>query len=67
MGGKVYQNYAGYSNFKKLTFFRPCTAMKYKYIDSLFSDSIDWDLIQLHWKDLFFFGYAVKKIGELQS
>lgn len=38
-------------NFKQLTFFRPSPDMKYKHIDSLFSDTIDWDLIELHWKD----------------
>ncbi|NHN33221.1 Tn3 family transposase [Paenibacillus agricola] len=40
-------------NWKNLTFFRPDKNTVYKYIDSLFSDTIDWELLETHWKDLF--------------
>jgi len=39
-------------NWKDLRFFRPSTDARYKHIDSLFSDTIDWDLIETHWPDL---------------
>lgn len=38
-------------NWKDLKFFRP-SKEKYKNIDALFKDEIDWDLIKTHWKDL---------------
>lgn len=53
-------------NFKKLTFFRPSSDMKYKHIDSLFSDTIDWDLIELHWKDLLRVVLSIKH-GKISS
>jgi len=39
-------------NWKDLRFFRPSTDARYKHIDSLFTDTIDWDLIETHWPDL---------------
>ena len=39
-------------NWKGLKFFRPSKDAVYKHVDLLFSDSIDWDLIQTHWRDL---------------
>lgn len=39
-------------NWKDLKFFRPTKNSKYKHIDSLFSDTIDWKLIETHWADL---------------
>ena len=39
-------------NWKDLKFFRPTKNAKYKHIDSLFNDTIDWDLIETHWPDL---------------
>ncbi|NRD81010.1 Tn3 family transposase [Bacillus sp. BRMEA1] len=53
-------------NFKQLTFFRPSTDIKYKHIDSLFSDTIDWDLIELHWKDLLRVVLSIKH-GKISS
>lgn len=53
-------------NFKKLVFFRPNPEMKYKHIDSLFTDTIDWDLIQLHWKDLLRVVLSIKH-GKISS
>jgi TnpA family transposase len=40
-------------NWKDLTFFRPDKSVKYSHIDSLFKDTIDWNLIKTHWKDIF--------------
>lgn len=39
-------------NWRDLTFFRPSKDAKYRHIDGLFSDTIDWQLIQDHWPDL---------------
>jgi len=39
-------------NWKELHFFRPSKKSRYKHIDSLFSETIDWELIETHWKDL---------------
>src|ERR1700731_3970822 len=33
-------------NWKDLTFFRPSKDAKYRHIDNLFSDTVDWQLIQ---------------------
>ncbi|PGV89606.1 Tn3 family transposase, partial [Bacillus cereus] len=40
-------------NWKDLKFFRPSKHIQYKHIDPLFSDVIDWKLIETHWQDLF--------------
>ena len=39
-------------NWKDLRFFRPSKDTRYRHIDNLFSDTIDWDLIEAHWQDL---------------
>lgn len=39
-------------NIKDLVFYRPERKKKYKHIDSLFKESIDWALIETHWQDL---------------
>ncbi|MCD8525471.1 MAG: Tn3 family transposase [Gammaproteobacteria bacterium] len=39
-------------NWKDLTLFRPTKNTKYKHIDTLFSDTIDWDIIEKHWQDM---------------
>lgn len=39
-------------NIKDLVFYRPDKKKKYKHIDSLFKESIDWELIETHWQDL---------------
>lgn len=39
-------------NIKDLTFFRPDKTVRYQYIDSLFSESIQWELIQKHLPDM---------------
>jgi TnpA family transposase len=39
-------------NWKDLRFFRPSKDTTYRHIDGLFSDTIDWELIETHWPDL---------------
>lgn len=39
-------------NIQDLTFYRPNKGKKYKKIDQLFGDPIDWELIETHWQDL---------------
>ena len=39
-------------NWKDLIFYRPHKGTKYTHIDSLFTDVIDWQLIETHWQDL---------------
>ena len=37
---------------KDLVFYRPDRKTTYQHIDALFSDTIDWGLIETHWQDL---------------
>ena len=39
-------------NWQGLIFYRPNKGTKYEHIDSLFTDVIDWQLIETHWPDL---------------
>ena len=39
-------------NWKDLSFFRPSKDTRYRHIDSLFSETVDWQLIEAHWPDL---------------
>ncbi|MGB3633620.1 MAG: Tn3 family transposase [Rubrobacteraceae bacterium] len=39
-------------NWKDLIFYRPDEDITYDHIDSLFSDTVDWKLIETHWRDL---------------
>lgn len=39
-------------NWKDLKFYRADKDTKYHHIDQLFSDTVDWDLIETHWQDL---------------
>lgn len=39
-------------NWKDLKFHRPYRAAKYKHIDGLFKDTVDWKLIETHWQDM---------------
>jgi len=39
-------------NWKDLKFYRPSKETVYQHIDSLFRDTIDWDLLEKHWTDL---------------
>jgi TnpA family transposase len=39
-------------NIKDLIFYRPDKNKRYKHIDSLFTETVDWELIEKHWQDL---------------
>lgn len=39
-------------NVKDLIFYRAEKGKKFKHIDALFNETIDWDLLETHWKDL---------------
>lgn len=39
-------------NWKNLNFYRPDSNTVYKNIDSLFSETIDWNKIETHWQDI---------------
>ncbi|EQK39620.1 tn3 transposase DDE domain protein, partial [[Clostridium] bifermentans ATCC 19299] len=39
-------------NWKDLKFYRPYKESKYSHIDSLFKDTINWDIIETHFEDL---------------
>lgn len=53
-------------NWDDLKFFRPSKKTKYKNIDSLFSDSIKWDLIETHWQDMMQVVLSIKA-GKISS
>jgi TnpA family transposase len=39
-------------NWQDLRFYRPSQDARYKHIEPLFSEAIDWGLIEAHWQDL---------------
>ena len=39
-------------NWKNLRFYRPHKGVRYKHIDRLFTDTVDWKIIEDHWQDL---------------
>lgn len=39
-------------NWADVILYRPDAAMKYEHIDELFSATIDWKLIETHWRDV---------------
>ncbi len=39
-------------NWREYRFFRPDHDDQYDHIDALFRETVDWDLIELHWKDI---------------
>lgn len=47
-------------NWKDLKLFRPSQDAKYEHIDELFTDTIDWDTISSHWKDMLRIVISVK-------
>ena len=53
-------------NWKDLKFFRPQKNIQYKHIDSLFNDTINWQLIATHWQDLLQVALSVKA-GKISS
>ena len=48
-------------NIHDLTFYRPEKGKKYSNINSLFGEPIKWDLIELHFKDIFRVVLSIKK------
>jgi TnpA family transposase len=38
-------------NWKDLTLYRPRARVRYRHINSLFSATVDWELLRKHWKD----------------
>lgn len=40
-------------NWKDLKFYRPDKESSYNHIDSLFKDTVKWDIIETHYEDLF--------------
>jgi hypothetical protein len=47
-------------NWKDLRFFRPSKDTRYRHIDTLFSDTVDWQLIEIHWQDLLQVALSIK-------
>src|SRR5258708_1661411 len=39
-------------HWKDLKFYRPSKETVYRHIDTLFKDTIDWELLETHWPDL---------------
>jgi len=39
-------------NWQDVTLFRPSSSTHYQHIDTLFGDSIKWNLIETHWQDM---------------
>ncbi len=39
-------------NWREYKFYRPDEDTRYEHIEPLFRDTVDWDLIETHWKDL---------------
>jgi TnpA family transposase len=53
-------------NWHDLVFFRPNKETTYEYIDALFKDAIDWNLIETHWKNLLRVVLSIKA-GKISS
>lgn len=47
-------------NWKDLTLYRPSKDAKYEHIHELFSDTIDWDLIETHFPDMLRVALSIK-------
>jgi TnpA family transposase len=48
-------------NWKELTLFRPARDARYKHIDELFTDTVDWDLIETHIHDMLRVAMSIKE------
>ena len=53
-------------HWKDLKFFRPDKKARYQHIDSLFSDTIQWSLIEIYWKDMMQVVLSIKS-GKISS
>ena len=47
-------------NWKDLTLYRPDNTNKYKHIDEIFSDTINWDLIEKYFPDMLRVALSIK-------
>lgn len=47
-------------NWKDLNFYKESKNLKYEHIESLFKDSINWDMIEKHYEDLFQIVLSIK-------
>jgi len=47
-------------NWKDITLYRPWKDSKYEHIDELFSDTIDWNLIETHFPDMLRVALSIK-------
>ncbi|MDO0826031.1 Tn3 family transposase [Desulfosporosinus nitroreducens] len=47
-------------NWKDITLYRPSKNAKYEHIDELFSDTIDWNLIETHFPDMLRVALSIK-------
>ena len=47
-------------NWQDHIFVRPNETVQYEYIDSLFKEIVDWNLIQTHWEDLMQMALSIK-------
>lgn len=47
-------------NLKKLVFYKPDRNIRYKHINALFSESIQWDLIETHLPDMLRIALSIK-------
>jgi TnpA family transposase len=45
---------------KKLVFFKPDRGIRYKHINGLFSEAVDWDLIETHLPDMLRIALSIK-------
>lgn len=53
-------------NWKSLKFYRPSKNKRYKYINSLFKDTVDWKLIETHWEEMLQLILSIKA-GKISS
>ncbi|MDG0854773.1 Tn3 family transposase [Roseateles puraquae] len=47
-------------NWKDLKFYRPDKATRFKHIDRLFTDTVDWDVIKENWQELMQVAISIK-------
>jgi len=52
-------------HWKDLKFYRPSKQSVYQHIDTLFKETIDWDLLEKHWTDLMQVALSIRA-GKLQ-
>lgn len=53
-------------NWHDLKMFKPSKDVKYKHIDSLFKDVVNWEIIETHWQDLLQVVLSIKT-GKISS